>query len=46
MEMREYGIEFFCPEQFKIDLIVWKWDKFFRKIFMCNKFKIDLIVWK
>ena len=31
---------------FKIDLIVWKYDKQLTHLFWCVGFKIDLIVWK
>ena len=32
--------------KFKIDLIVWKWDKEVTEHYIIIEFKIDLIVWK
>ena len=46
MEIIEQAEEIDRDTQFKIDLIVWKYQYFKLNPIFLKKFKIDLIVWK
>ena len=46
MEIIVRGLKSSITTVFKIDLIVWKWDKEVTEHYIIIEFKIDLIVWK
>ena len=46
MDIMLTGTNYGITSVFKIDLIVWKWDKEVTEHYIIIEFKIDLIVWK